>query len=92
MDLRQVFESLRKKTSKASPESVETYFEDFVSFINSVLGSFLPWLLRGLEKLSVFGSEEAAGMIWAQMAREIENVLRARGDEIEFDDPFLPVE
>lgn len=92
MDLRQVFESLRKKTSKASPESVETYFEDFVSFINSVLGSFLPWLLRGLEKLSVFGSEEAAGMIWTQMAREIENVLRSRGDEIEFDDPFLPVE
>ncbi|WP_153784970.1 DEAD/DEAH box helicase [Pseudomonas sp. EMN2] len=92
MDLRDVFESLRKKTSKASPESVETYFEDFVSFINSVFGSFLPWLLRGLEKLSVFGSEEAVGIMWSQMAKEIESVLRARGDEDEVEDPFLPVE
>ncbi|MHC8361597.1 DEAD/DEAH box helicase [Pseudomonas sp. LS2P72] len=92
MDLRQVFEALRKKNSTAKPDTVETMFEDFVSFINSVVGNFLPWILRGLGKLSEFGSEEAATIKWSQMAREVEAALRARGGEAEIDDLLIPIE
>ncbi|MFQ2740883.1 DEAD/DEAH box helicase [Aeromonas caviae] len=81
MDLRQVFEQLRSKKSKAQPDTVETMFEDFVSFVNGVVGNFLPWILRGLGKLSQFGSQEAAAINWSDIAKELEAVLSAKGCE-----------
>ncbi|MBN0574365.1 hypothetical protein JTM30_36335, partial [Pseudomonas aeruginosa] len=54
MDLRQVFEGLRSKKSAAKPDTVETMFEEFLSFINGVVANFLPWILRALGKLSKF--------------------------------------
>lgn len=79
MDLRQVFEELRNKKSKAQPDTVETMFEGFVSFVNDVVGNFLPWVLRGLGKLSQFGNEEAAAINWSDIAKELEAVLSTKG-------------
>ncbi|MBH8258862.1 hypothetical protein I8S27_32235, partial [Pseudomonas aeruginosa] len=90
--LRLIFEGLRKKTSKAMPETVETMFEDFVSFVNGVIANFLPWTLRGLGKLSAHGSKSAANINWSQQAKDLEFALRARVDNVEFDDPSIPVE
>lgn len=81
MDLRQIFEQLRSKKSKAQPDTVETMFDGFVSFVNDVVGNFLPWILRGLGKLSQFGSEEAAAINWSDIAKELEAVLSAKGCE-----------
>ncbi|WP_241183047.1 hypothetical protein [Enterobacter asburiae] len=92
MDLRTVFELLRSKNSKAQPDTVETMFEEFVSFLNSVVGNFLPWLLRGLERLSKFGSEEAAAINWSNMAKDIEAALSATGGETAADDSLVPIE
>jgi helicase len=92
MDLREVFESLRSKTSQAKPDTVETMFEDFVSFVNGVVGNFLPWLLRGFEKLSEYGSEEASETNWSNMATEVEAMLNAKGGEIADDDSLVPIE
>lgn len=92
MDLREVFERLRSKKSKAQPDTVETMFEDFVSFVNSVVGSFLPWVLRGLEKLSEYGSEEATARSWSNMAKEVEATLSARSGETASDDSLVLME
>lgn len=92
MDLRDVFERLRSKGSRAQPDTVEKMFEEFVSFVNGVVGNFLPWILRGLEKLSDYGSEEAAATNWSNMAKEVEASLIARGGEIATDDSLFPVE
>jgi helicase len=91
-DLREVFEGLRNKKSKAQPDTVETMFEEFVSDINSVAGNFLPWFLRGLEKLRKYGSEAAAATNWSGMAEEVEAALSAKGGEIANDDSPVPVE
>jgi helicase len=77
IDRREVFDSLRSPTSQAKAETVETMFEDFVAFVDTVVGNFLPWLLRGLESISPHGSEAAADIEWAVMAREIELRLAA---------------
>lgn len=92
MDLRQVFEGLRSKKSTAKPDTVETMFEEFVSFVNGVVGNFLPWILRGLGKLSEFGSEEAAATNWSSLAKGIETALSARSGETESDDFLVPIE
>lgn len=92
VDMREVFERLRKKTSKASPDTVETMFEDFVSFIDSVFGNFLPWLLRGLETLSEYGSVAAASHEWSGLAKELESALSARGTEPDLEDSLVPSE
>lgn len=91
-DLRAVFDGLRSKKSRAQPDTVETNFEDFVSVINGVVGNFLPWLLRGLQKLSEYGSKEAAATDWLAMAKEVEAALVARGGEIAPDDPLVPID
>ncbi|MBN0741779.1 hypothetical protein JTL98_32555, partial [Pseudomonas aeruginosa] len=83
MDLRQVFEGLRSKKSAAKPDTVETMFEEFVSFINGVVANFLPWILRALGKLSKFGSEKAAATDWSKMAKTIETALGARSGDTE---------
>jgi helicase len=78
-DLREVFDELpARKRSKAKPESVETQFEEFVSFIDSAVANFLPWLLRALASMSPFGSAAAAAVTWSDLARELENKLRER--------------
>jgi helicase len=92
MDLREVFDRLRSKKSKAQPDTVETMFEEFVSFVDGVVGNFLPWLLRGLQTLSAYGSEEAAVTNWLDMAKEVEGVLSARGSEMAADDSLGPRE
>lgn len=92
MDVREVFESLRSAKSKANPETVETMFENFVSFIDSVVGNFLPWLLRGFVSLSKFGSEDAASTDWSAMAKAVEQALSARGDDTVADDSLIPLE
>jgi helicase len=92
LDLREVFEQLRSKTSKAKPETVETMFEDFVPFINGVVGTFLPWILRGLEKLCDYGSDRASNTNWSNMAKEVEVALRAKGGETAPDDLLVPDE
>lgn len=92
MDLRQVFEGLRSKKSAAKPDTVETMFEEFVSFINGVVANFLPWILRALGKLSKFGSEKAAATDWSKMAKTIETALGARSGDTEFDDLLIPIE
>ena len=79
MDRRKVFENLRSPTSQAKADTVETMFEDFVAFVDSVVGNFLPWLLRGLESISPHGSEAAGDIEWVGMAREIELRLAAVG-------------
>jgi len=86
MDRRRVFENLRSPTSQAKADTVETMFEDFVTFVDSVVGNFLPWLLRGLESISPHGSEAASDIEWAGMAREIELRLAAVGGSPELDD------
>ncbi|SDE54198.1 helicase [Massilia sp. PDC64] len=91
-DLRDVFEQLRSKTSKAQPETVEKMFEDFVPFINGVVGTFLPWILRGLEKLCAYGSDRASITNWSNMAKELEAALRAKGGETAPDDLLVPDE
>jgi helicase len=85
-DRRKVFESLRSPTSKAKADTVETMFEDFVAFVDTVVGNFLPWLLRGLECISPYGSEAAADIKWAGMAREIESRLSSIGGSTELDE------
>ena len=50
-----------------------------MSFVDSVVGNFLPWLLRGLQTLSPHGSEAARQVEWAEMARSIEAKLVERG-------------
>ena len=92
MDLRENFESLRNENSRAQAETVETMFEEFVSFVNSVVGNFLPWVLRGLGKLSEYGSEEAKGTNWSEMAKKVEDALSALGGETAADDSLVPVE
>ncbi|MCE9732348.1 DEAD/DEAH box helicase [Pectobacterium sp. IFB5596] len=91
MDLREVFELLRSKKSKAQPDTVETMFEEFVSFLNGVVGNFLPWILRGLEKLSEYGSAEAAATNWSDMAKDIEAVLSANYDDTAADDSLITI-
>lgn len=92
MDLRQVFEELRDKKSKAKPDTVETMFEEFVSFVNTVIGNFLPWILRGLGKLSKFGSKEAATTNWSNMAKEVEAIFSTKGSKTDLDDLLAPIE
>jgi helicase len=91
-DLREVFESLRSKSSQAQPDTVETMFEDFVSFINGVVGNFLPWILRGLEKLSEHGSAEALLTNWSDMAKKVEAALTDKGGETAESDSPTPSE
>ncbi|AKU23505.1 DEAD/DEAH box helicase [Massilia sp. NR 4-1] len=92
MDLRENFESLRSKTSRAKPDTVETMFEEFVSFINGVVGNFLPWILRGLGKLSEYGSEEARSTNWSEMAKKVETALRVTGGDTAAEDLLAPIE
>lgn len=74
-DLRQVFESLRPSKSKAQPDFIERQFEGFVQLVETVIGHFLPWLLRGLQTLAPFGSTAASEVEWSEMARAIESKL-----------------
>jgi len=92
MDRRQVFEHLRNPKSKAKPDTVEKMFEDFVAFIDSVVGNFLPWLLRGLQGISAHGSKTAAEVEWAKLAREIETRLSAVGGSPEINESLEPTE
>lgn len=85
-DRRKVFENLRSPTSKAKADTVETMFEDFVAFVDTVVGNFLPWLLRGLESISPYGSAAASDIDWAGMAREIESLLASVGGAPELDE------
>lgn len=85
-DRRKVFENLRSPTSKAKADTVETMFEDFVAFVDTVVGNFLPWLLRGLESISPYGSEAASDIEWAGMAREIESRLASVGGSPDLDE------
>lgn len=71
-DLREVFESIRPRASKAQPDYVERQFEGFAQLVESVVGHFLPWLLRGLHTLAPFGSPVASQVSWSAMARDIE--------------------
>lgn len=84
-DVRVAFERLRDPKSKAQPETVETMFENFVSFVDNVIGNFLPWLLRGLQTLSAHGSDAAKKTAWADMARLVEAKLAARGPTADMD-------
>ncbi|MEF8709125.1 MAG: DEAD/DEAH box helicase [Candidatus Accumulibacter propinquus] len=92
MDVREVFERLRNPKSKAKPDTVETDFENFVSFIDSVIGNFLPWLLRGHATLCKYGSSEAASTDWSAMAKAVEQALSARGDDTVADDSLVPLD
>jgi len=88
LDVRAVFESLRDPKSKAKPDSVETSFEKFVSFVDSVVLNFLPWLLRGLEALKPYGSPQAAAIDWSSAATVIERSLGARAEsDLDLDEP-----
>ncbi len=87
-DRRRVFESLRNPKSTAKEDTVETMFEDFVAFVDSVVGNFLPWLLRGLESISPYGSEAASDIDWAGMAREIESRLTSVSGSLDLDENF----
>ncbi len=89
-DLRVVFESLRSRTSVAKPDNVEKKFESFVQLVDSVVGHFLPWLLRGLQTLAPFGSAAAAQVRWSDMARDIEARLAGTADATDDSDnePF----
>lgn len=85
-DRRLVFDNLRSPTSKAMADTVETMFEDFVAFIDAVVGNFLPWLLRGLESIGPYGSQAASSTDWAGMAREIESLLTSVGTSPDVDE------
>ena len=85
LDVRTVFDRLRDPKSTAQPETVDTWFEDFVSFVDGVVGNFLPWLLRGLQTLSQHGSAAATQTDWAEMARSIEAKLAERGPAADLD-------
>lgn len=87
IDVRAAFDRLRDPKSKAQAETVDTWFEDFVSFVDSVVGNFLPWLLRGLQSLSAHGSEAARQIDWAEMARDIEARLADRGPATDIEAP-----
>ena len=86
IDRRKVFENLRSPASKAKADTVETMFEDFVAFVDTVVGNFLPWLLRGLESIRPYGSEAASVIEWAGMARGIESRLASAGGSPELDE------
>jgi helicase len=86
IDRRMVFENLRSAKSKAKADTVETMFEDFVAFVDAVVGNFLPWLLRGLEIISPYGSETASDIKWTGMARDIESRLASVGGSPELDE------
>lgn len=77
---------------KAQPETIETDFENFVSFVDSVVGAFLPWLLRGLETLSEYGSDETRKIDWSAMAKDVEKSLSARGGDTTLNDALTPLE
>lgn len=87
VDFRATFERLpARKKSKASEDSVETQFEEFVSLVDGVVGNFLPWLLRGLNSLKGFGSTEADMTNWTDYARSIEQALRPQSASEHEDD------
>lgn len=70
---RGIFEALPTflKTS-SSTESVEVEFEKFVGFVDSVLRSFAPWLMRAMDTLKAFGSDEAKLFEWRPLAARLE--------------------
>lgn len=87
-DVRVVFDALRNKNSKAQEDYVETQFENFVSFVDTVIVNFLPWLLRGFDALKAYGSAQADALDWSSMAGAIERSLSARADaDLELDTP-----
>lgn len=70
---REVFEALPtfQKTS-SSADSVEVEFEKFVGFVDSVLRSFAPWLMRAMDTLKDFGSDQARTFEWRPLAERLE--------------------
>ena len=79
---RDIFDALPKRVKSTAQESyIEGQFDDFVRFVDSIK-AFLPWALRALERLSVFGGLDAALMIsWEALANEVEG-LSANLEEI----------
>jgi helicase len=71
---REIFESLPTfiKT-KSKPESIEAQFENFVGFVDSVMQSFAPWLMRSMDVLKTFGTEAAQNFDWRGLAEKLEN-------------------
>jgi helicase len=71
---REIFESLPTfTTTKSNSETVETQFEYFVGFIDSVMRSFAPWLLRSMDVLKAFGTESVQNFDWRNLAEKLEN-------------------
>lgn len=70
---RGIFEDLPtfQKTS-SNADSIEVEFEKFVGFVDSVLRSFAPWLMRALDTLKAFGSEDTKSFEWRQVAVRLE--------------------
>lgn len=95
--LRDAFERQRARATPASTageDYVDAQFDKFVSFATDVVGHFLPWLLRGLQTLSQFGSAHGHLADWSGHGRYIESQLQRAsnadraddGAEAEFDD------
>lgn len=70
---REIFEALPTfQRTSSSNESVEIEFEKFVGFVDSVLRSFAPWLMRAMDTLKTFGSDEAKLFEWRLLAERLE--------------------
>ena len=72
-DLRSVFEQLPARArSKALEDNVDKQFDQFVSLVDGLVYTFLPWLLRGLSSFAQYGSNAGRAIDWEQLANKIE--------------------
>jgi helicase len=84
-DIRSIFEQLPTRAkSKAGKDNVDKQFDQFVTFVDSLIFNFLPWLLRGLSSFAPFGSQAGQAIDWVGLASEIENSF---GAQIQEDEP-----
>ncbi|MGN6828916.1 DEAD/DEAH box helicase [Paucibacter sp. M5-1] len=73
VDVRKIFDGLpARATSKASPDNVDKKFDEFVTFVDSVMASFLPWLLRAMDLLAPFAHPDARDGNWLSLAVALE--------------------
>lgn len=81
-DLRVIFEELPARLkSKAGESNVEKQFDKFVSMIDGLVFSFVPWLLRAMAVLAPFGGHAENARAWLDLARSLEfRAFDAEGD------------
>lgn len=72
--LRSVFEELPGVVkSKGRPDYLEAKFDEFVTFVETSVWGFLPWVLRAFNLLAPFAHYEARKVPWQEFSRDLDN-------------------